>query len=358
MGVPCYANVAAVRAALDVAATPQADRDIARAIDDASRAIEGQCNGRRFYPVAETRTMDWPDLAGVNVHSRRLWLDANEAISISTLTVDDVAITDYRLHHKADNGDAYRQIEMNQSGSSNFSGSTNDYQDPISIAGVFGFTNTLGISGTLGVAVATTTETSVTLSDGSRINVGDAIKIDDEYMIVTDVSWVDTTETLAAALDIDSDDPTIAVADGSTYTKGERLLIGTERLEIVDIVANNLIVARAVDASTLSAHSIGAEIYADRGRTVERGALGTTAQTHPSIASTVSYNVPPAAVSSLCIAEAEVLLAQERSGYARTIGSGDAEREARGAGLKEKRDTVRRRYKLKGMVYATGSPLV
>ena len=357
MGVPCYVNVAAVRAALDVAATPQADRDITRAIDDASRAIEGMCNGRRFYPETATRTMDWPDLAGRNVDSRRLWLDENEVISVTTLVSDDVTITDYRLHYKVDNGDAYRAIDMDRSGSSSFSGSTNDYQDPISITGVFGFTDTLGTSGALAAVMSSTTATTLTLSDGSRINIGDAIKIDDEYMIVTGVSWVDTTETLGTALTVDSDDSTIAVADGTVYAKGERLLVGTERMEIVDISTNDLIVARAVDASTLAAHSIGAVINVDRGRTVERGALGTTAATHAD-AATVSYHVPPAAVTSLAIAEAEVLLAQERSGYARTIGSGEAEREARGASLEKKRDQVRNRYKIKGMVHAAGSPLV
>ena len=357
MGLPAYANAAAVRAAVDVAATPQADRDITRAIDDASRAIESLCGGRKFYPSSETRTVDWPDLAGVNVDSRRLWLDENEVISISALVVDTVTITDYRLHYKADRGDCYRAIEMNRSASSSFSGSTNDYQDPISITGVFGFTNTLATSGALNGAISTTTETSLTLTDGSRINVGDAIKIDDEYLLITGTSWVDTTETLGTALTVDMDDNTVAVADGATYTAGERLLVGTERMEIVDISTNDLIVTRAVDSTTLAAHSIGAVINADRGRTTERGSLGTTAATHAD-AATVSYHVAPAAVTSLCIAEAEVLLAQERSGYARTVGAGEAEREARGTGLKEKREQVRRRYGMKGAVYAAGSPLV
>lgn len=65
---------------------------------------------------------------------------------------------------------------------------------------------------------------------------------------------------------------------------------------------------------------------------MERGATGTTAATH-SDAAAITRNVPPHPITTLCIAEAMVTLAQETSAYARTVGSGDAQMEARGMGL-------------------------
>ena len=353
MGVPAYCNAAVVRRATDLPVTPDADDDIARAIDDASRAIERMCLGRRFYPVSETRTMDWPDRASVNVDSRKLWLDDNELLSLSALSIGGTSTASYRLGPEV-SGQPYQWIEIDADSTTTFTtDDTSGYQDAISLTGVFGFTSTLAASGALNGAVATTTATSVTTTDGSKLDIGDAIKIDSEYLIITGTAWSDTTEDLLANLTVDSDDNTVAVADGTAYVKGERLLVGTERMRIDDIAANNLIVSRAVEGSTLAAHTLGDDIYAVRTYIVDRGQLGTTAATHAD-AAVVQRHVPPAGVTSLCLAEAIVQLAQENAGYARTIGSGDNEREARGAGLKSKRDDVKRRYKPKGRHYATG----
>jgi hypothetical protein len=70
--------------------------------------------------------------------------------------------------------------------------------------------------------------------------------------------------------------------------------------------------------------------------TVERGSVGTTAATH-SNAAALTKNAPPAPITSLCIAEALVLFQQEQSAYGRTVGSGEGQREASGAGLKDAR---------------------
>jgi hypothetical protein len=48
----------------------------------------------------------------------------------------------------------------------------------------------------------------------------------------------------------------------------------------------------------------------------------------------------PGSVRQLCVAEALTDLLQGRSGYARTAGSGENEREASGRGLKDLRDRV------------------
>jgi hypothetical protein len=108
---------------------------------------------------------------------------------------------------------------------------------------------------------------------------------------------------------------------------------------IEDIAGNNLTVRRAWDGSTIAAHSVGATVYAPRTLTVTRGALGTTAATHLTAASVYRWDAP-GPVRQLCVAEALTDLLQGRSGYARTAGAGENEREATGRGLKDLRERV------------------
>ena len=108
---------------------------------------------------------------------------------------------------------------------------------------------------------------------------------------------------------------------------------------VEDISGNNLTVKRAWDGSPIAAHTAGAVIYAPRTLTVTRGALGTTAATHSSGATVQRWD-PPGQASQLCVAEALTDLLQGRSGYARTAGSGDSEREASGRGLRDLRERV------------------
>jgi hypothetical protein len=110
-------------------------------------------------------------------------------------------------------------------------------------------------------------------------------------------------------------------------------------MRVDEIAGNALVVTRAWDGSTIAAHAVGASIYAPRTLTVVRGALGTTAATHSNGASVARCD-PPGSVRQLCIAEALTDLLQGRSGYARTAGSGDNERETSGKGLADLRARV------------------
>jgi hypothetical protein len=123
------------------------------------------------------------------------------------------------------------------------------------------------------------------------------------------------------------------------FAAGETILIDGERMRVDDIAGNTLVVTRAWDGSTIAAHSVGATIYAPRTLTVERGALGTTAATHSSSAAVYRWDAP-GPVRQLCVAEAITSLLQGRSGYARTAGTGENEREATGRGLSELRERV------------------
>jgi hypothetical protein len=112
---------------------------------------------------------------------------------------------------------------------------------------------------------------------------------------------------------------------------------------VVDIAGNNLTVVRAWDGTVLATHSGAADIYAPRTLTVERGALGSTAATHADTTALTTY-VVPGLIRQLTVAEAMSDLLNQGAGYARTVGSGESEREASGRAVRVLRDQVRSRY--------------
>jgi hypothetical protein len=124
---------------------------------------------------------------------------------------------------------------------------------------------------------------------------------------------------------------------------GETITIDSERMRVLDIVSNNVLVRRAVDGSVLATHTSGVTVYAPRLLTVTRAHAGTTAATHL-IAAVVYRNVPPALISELCVAEAQTLLGQESGGWQQTIGQGESEREATGRQLKMLKTECERLY--------------
>ena len=155
-------------------------------------------------------------------------------------------------------------------------------------------------------------------------------------MIVTDRAQLTTGQTLGADLTNQNNGTLVQIQNGTQAAAGEVILINSEKMLVEDIAGNTLIVRRAWDGSTIAAHTAGAPIYAPRTLTVTRGALGTTADSHGS-GSTVYAWRPPGPVRQLTIAEALTDLLQGRSGYARTSGSGENEREASGRGLADLR---------------------
>ncbi|CAM5718154.1 putative protein OS=Streptomyces fumanus OX=67302 GN=GCM10018772_05270 PE=4 SV=1 [Streptomyces fumanus] len=163
--------------------------------------------------------------------------------------------------------------------------------------------------------------------------------IDQERVIVTGRSQVDTGQSLGGDLGNINSAVTITVQDGGQFAAGETILIDGERLRVDDVAGDTLVVTRAWDGSTIAAHSSGTPVYAPRALAVERAAAGTSAATHSS-GNTVWVWQPPGPVRQLCIAEALTDLLQGRSGYARTAGSGESERETSGRGLADLRARV------------------
>jgi hypothetical protein len=159
-------------------------------------------------------------------------------------------------------------------------------------------------------------------------------------MLVTGRQQLSTGQTLGGAGLTNLNNATaVTVQNGAAFAPGEVILIDAEKMRVDDVAGNTLIVTRPWDGSTIAAHTVGATIYAPRTLVVARGALGTTVAAHAD-ASAVTLWVPPGPVRQLCVAEALTDLLQGRSGYARTAGSGDNERETSGRGLKDLRDSA------------------
>jgi hypothetical protein len=323
-----------VTSALDLAETARTFAQVDRLIDAASRSVEALCR-RKFYPQTGTRYVDWParDQGGV-----RVWLDGDrEVISLTSVTSGGVALTDYFLEPQS-SGPPYTRLELDAGASVAFSVASGIGQRSIALTGVFGACADLATAGTLNEALDAS-ETGIDIT-GAALSVGHLIKVDDEYMTVTARTLGTTGATLSGALTASKGGTAVAVSSATSFALGEVITIDSERMLIVDIAGSTLIVQRGWSGSTLAAHSSGTTVYAPRTLTVERGACGTTAATH-SNGTTVYVHVVPPLVRQLAVAETLNALAQESSGYARTIGAGEAVRNASGQGLAVLRCQVR-----------------
>lgn len=322
-----YCTREEVRLALDTKEAAHNDTQIDRAIESASRNIEGLCK-RKFAPVQATRRFPWPDPQGSRAY--RLWLDENELISVTTLTSGGESLTentDYFLE-PVNSGPPFRYVEMNLAGSGAFS-SGDSFQRSIVITGLFGYNDEQAPAGEL-VEALDSSETEVQVSDSSLISVGHLLTVGSERMRVTERDALDIAQNTQGALTAAKNDTTVAVEDGTDIHPGEILLVEGERMKVVSVAGNNVTVLRAFDGTPLAAHSSGTDIYALRSLTVERGAQGSTAATHSS-ADPITKWVVPGGINALCVAEAVVTNLQEAAGYGNRIGTDMAERDSSGS---------------------------
>lgn len=331
MGV-WYATREDVMSALDFKESARSNRRVDRAIESASRGVEGLLH-RRFYPQLDTRTFDWPG----SQHARtwRLWLDENEVISVSELVSGGSTIPSGDYFLRPDTGPPYTHVETDLDSTSAFS-SAGTHQRAISITGVFGYGADEAPAGALAASV-NASATTITVTDSSSVGVGTILRAGTERMTVTGKTMADTNQNTGAELTASAAAVTVAVTDGTAYAVDETLLIDAERMLVVDVAGNNLVVRRATDGSVLAAHSAGADIYSLRTLTVERAALGTTAAAHDADAA-LTRHTPPGLVRDLVIAEAIVQLQGETGGYAKVVRSGEAAIDVTGRGLADIRD--------------------
>jgi hypothetical protein len=317
-----YATVEDVMDALDSRSTALDDRQIRRALDAATADVDNcvQRSPGVFRPTLATKYYDWPNMIGQTAAAWRLWLDGNDLISITSLVVagNTIPTTDYQLEPAA-YGPPYRRIEMriDEDSSWTYAGTP---QRAVAITGLWGDSDTRASAGTLVGAVNSSTAALV-CSDASLIGTGDHLVIGTERLEVTAKTWATTSQVLGGA-GLAATNATVAatVTTGSAYHVGELLLIDSERVLVTDIVSNVLTVKRAMDGSTLAAHTAGATIYARRGLTVTRAAQGSVAASHAD-GDTISRHVVPTDVNALAVASALSTVLQEQTGYARPAGN-------------------------------------
>lgn len=318
-----YATREDVMRALDVKLTARSARQVDRALESASRGVEAMCH-RRFYPVVATRYFDWPDSQYGT--SWRVWLDATELASLTTLASGGVTIpsTDYLLEPNR-YGPPFSRIEIDLASSAAFGGGSTHQRD-IQATGVWaGAPVTESTSGAIAEALdASETAVDVNGAASAGLGVGSVLRVDSERMIVTDRQMLDTGQNVGGSgLTAQQNSVTLTVSDGTAFAIDEILLVESERMLIVDIAGNALTVQRAWDGTVLAAHAAGVDIYAPRTLTVTRGALGTTAATHSNGASVVRWD-PPGLVRDLTIAETVNRITNEQAGYARTRRTGES----------------------------------
>lgn len=327
MGTPTYATREAVKRALQSLGSrdnSEVDEALQGGVDDILDLTK-----RLFYPRVVSLKFPWPDIDQPALQA--LWLDpSEELISITTFTSGGVVVPTPNLYLEPVNqGPPYDQVAINRATNSSLVASGSG-QRSIQIDGVAGYRLSYRPAGALAEDLDSS-ETGVDITDSNAVGVGDLLLVDSEWMIVTEKDWLATGQTLQTPVGANHNERTLAVTTGSAFKKGEYLLLDAETVEVTGIAGNNLIVTRAVDGSVLAAHT-GSTIFALRTATVERAALGSTAAAHTN-GTAIQRFAAPSLVRQYNIAAAVDTLLQQRSGYSRTVGSGDAERNASGAAL-------------------------
>lgn len=336
-----YTTREAVKADLDFKETARANEIVDRAIAGGARSIEGITHRSHFYPLVATRKFDWPNDAPSGARSYQLFLSEHRLISVSSLSSGGAAISASDFFLYPDDGPPYSNLQLDRSSNASFGGGSGPQRDVV-VAGVWGESNETEAAGALALA-ANASVATLDATDSSAMGVGSIITIGTERMIVRGKSMVDTGQNLGSNLAESVSAESVAVQSGAAFTEGEVIMVDAEKMLVVEIAGNTLVVKRKWDGSTLAAHTAPADVYAPRRLRVERGALGTTAAEHL-LAATVSVWVVPELLEELNAAEAINTILQKRSGYVQVAGGGENAREARALALENLRERVIERY--------------
>lgn len=338
---PWYTNRREAKLAIDSAESARDNFLVDQAIAAATADIESQnLTDRRWYPWTGTRYYDWPTIIESDNYILEL-PTSKEVLTVSSLTAGGSAISlsDFFLEpDERDNRAGATQIHIDRDSSAALISGTAGAQRAIAIVGQFGSWSDERITTTLNEALDTS-ETQIDLNSGSSISVGDLIRVDSERMIVTEEAMTASGQTLQANIAASMAGQAVTVSVGAEFSVGEVILIDTERMLITAVSGNTLIVKRAVDGTTLAAHTSTTAISAVRTFTVERGAVGTTAATHSDDA-VVYRHYPPDLIRLLTRAQVVYTRLQEGGGWGNSARAGDTDRRISQAGIEHLRNMV------------------
>jgi hypothetical protein len=341
-----YATREDVEAILGSKETVRGSVQIDRVIAAESESIERDQMHRRFYPEVDTRLFNWPGHVDPHDGSRTVHLGCDELLSITEVKVAGVVIgsTHYTLVPVNKEGPPYTAVELDATVGLPVGVSE---RRAVQIAGLYGYRNDEEQVGMLAANLAAGPAATASVSwTTPRIGVGDVLRIDNERVIVNNRTMVDSTQNLGGTgLIASAANVTVPVTNGSGFAAGEIILIDSERMLVVDIAANNLIVKRAWDGSVLAVHATNADIYTLTGIELARGQLGTTDTSH-SAGAVIYRQIWPPLINQLCIVAAITSIQQQKlAAYGRIIEAGETQREAASEGLEDLR---RRAYEAHG----------
>lgn len=323
-----YTTREAVMAAPEIRATAYQAPLVDRAIEASSRSVEGLLH-RTFYPWTGTRYFDYPDEQ--HARSWRLWLGQYEAISVTSMTMNDgssVLPASFFLYPQE--GPPYDRIEMNTGTSAAFSsGST--WQNAIGVLGVFGYDDQRASVTTLTAGIGAS-DTMIGLSTSTGVGIGDLLVIGTERLQVTDRLQVDTGVTVGGSGLSASNANVALTVSAATIDAGETILVDSELMLVLVKAGAALTVQRAVQGTVLATHSASTHIFAGRTAAVLRGVAGTTAAT-ANLGAAVQRQIVPSGVEQLTRAMAVDAVRQFASGMSGTSGASDQTTITAGGGV-------------------------
>jgi len=347
--LPWYCTREDVKDSLEIRHTARVDALVDQKIAGASRSVEGQLHRPRFAPTLMTVRFDWPNNSYAPAWT--LELDSNELISITAVLAGGVDITADCILRRGDDTDIppFNRIEVDLSTNAAFASSTT-WQQAIHVTGLYGYTNYEETIGELTADLGTSLEATADITwNTPRLGVGDILRIDAERMIVTERTWVNSTQTITDPLTASKANVAVPVSSGAAFAAGEIIIVDVERMRVVDVVGNTLSVERQWDGTVLAAHADNAPIYALTGVRLARGQLGTTIAAHTTGADIERWIVP-ANLRDFTKAETVVALEQDSAAWARVVGSGASARESSGKGLEDARaqaiQSLGRKYRM------------
>lgn len=368
---PCYCSRDECMRSIDMKDSAITTANVDRAIAAASDDIDGAMR-RSFYPWDGTKFFDWPNYQ--YAYPWRLWFGRQDCVALTQLQspgntggTGGVPIPLWQVLLRPANperGFPYTFVELDRSTVAAW-GIGPTPQNSIWATGTWGFTADADNIATLAASIGTS-DTSITVSDGSSCGAGDVLIVGygrgsapyptylgtagnvapylGERVIVTDKTAAATglTQTGAGCTTQFNGDNQLVTTGTGTLHDGEVLQLDGEQMLIESIVGGVATVERAWNGTVLAAHT-NATVYAMRQLQVLRSELGTTAASAAEGAPVYRHR-PPQLIRDLCIAVAADQVMQELSGYARTVGAGDAQMAASGISLPAKWNRAKRRF--------------
>jgi hypothetical protein len=347
--------------------TTEIQRKTDRAIQSVSRVIEAELH-RLFCPWDGTKWQDFPNYQYASPWKVRLDGDTEDLLCLTAFSSGGVTIGLDQCFLRPANkkpGYPYRRIELDRSSGATFGGASATPQNAIMMTGTWGCTADADPAGEI-TADVSDSGAAILVSDASQMGVGDLLILGygrgdapfpadtlghaglirpyvGERVLVSDRAAADTgLQAVGCATASTSDNQLMWSGTGTAPSQGEVLLLDSEQMLVLSVADSVATVERAYNGTVLAVHS-GAEIYAYRSLSVQRGFLGTTAQSWDAETAVYKHRYP-SPIRDLAIGEAVNRLLQETSGYSRMVGSGDAARPAPGMALADLWDEARTAY--------------